>query len=211
MNRGIPTIYRGIEYRSRLEARWAAFFDGIGWKHTYEPFDASGYIPDFLIHGARPLLVEIKPAVMKDDYWAPVGKIEATLPNHWQCDVLILGADPLPSVFNRDRGHWVSEINRRISSQMNSDWPSLGLIGKRPSNHPHRDPTRTWHWLSGCWQSCDFCHATIAVGDAWEERNPCGCANGCGGINLNEADVSLIQNSWAAACNAVKWHGRNAS
>lgn len=25
-----PTLYRGVEYRSRLEARWAAFFTEIG-------------------------------------------------------------------------------------------------------------------------------------------------------------------------------------
>jgi hypothetical protein len=25
--KAIPTIYQGVEYRSRLEARWAAFFD----------------------------------------------------------------------------------------------------------------------------------------------------------------------------------------
>jgi hypothetical protein len=31
----IPTVYRGIEYRSRLEAKWAAFCDRIGWRHTY--------------------------------------------------------------------------------------------------------------------------------------------------------------------------------
>ena len=63
MTHAIPTRYRGIEYRSRLEARWAAFFDGIGWQFTYEPFDGDGYIPDFLIHGDQPLLVEVKPAV----------------------------------------------------------------------------------------------------------------------------------------------------
>ena len=63
MNHAIPTLYQGIEYRSRLEARWAAMFDNIGWKFTYEPFDTNGYIPDFLIHGDRPMLVEIKPAV----------------------------------------------------------------------------------------------------------------------------------------------------
>lgn len=63
MNHAIATLYSGIEYRSRLEARWAAFFDEIGWRHTYEPFDGDGYIPDFLIHGTRPLLVEVKPAV----------------------------------------------------------------------------------------------------------------------------------------------------
>lgn len=45
----IPTRYAGVNFRSRLEARWAAFFDLAGWKWEYEPaspeFDF--WIPDF--------------------------------------------------------------------------------------------------------------------------------------------------------------------
>jgi hypothetical protein len=58
----IPTQYKGINFRSRLEAKWAKMFDLLGWKWEYEPFDLDGYIPDFLIKSERPLLVEIKPA-----------------------------------------------------------------------------------------------------------------------------------------------------
>ena len=58
---GIETVYRGINFRSRLEARWAAFFDQVGWKWDYEPFDLDGYIPDFLITGRRDILVEVRP------------------------------------------------------------------------------------------------------------------------------------------------------
>jgi hypothetical protein len=43
----IPTRYRGTEFRSRLEARWAAFADLVGWKWRYEPIDLNGWIPDF--------------------------------------------------------------------------------------------------------------------------------------------------------------------
>ena len=28
----IPTVYKGRNYRSRLEAKWAAFFDLCGWQ-----------------------------------------------------------------------------------------------------------------------------------------------------------------------------------
>lgn len=60
----IPTIYRGRKYRSRLEARWAAFFDLLNWKHEYEPFDLGGWSPDFLLQGK--VLVEIKPVTTAD-------------------------------------------------------------------------------------------------------------------------------------------------
>jgi len=63
-----PTIYNGTKYRSRLEARWAAFFDLIGWRYQYEPYDFDGYTPDYVIYGTnnRLLFIEIKPIVNRE-------------------------------------------------------------------------------------------------------------------------------------------------
>ncbi|MBN2498270.1 MAG: hypothetical protein JXR96_27005 [Deltaproteobacteria bacterium] len=58
----IPTEYRGIRFRSRLEATWAAFFDRLGWRWEYEPDNLPGWLPDFALAGARgPVFVEVKP------------------------------------------------------------------------------------------------------------------------------------------------------
>lgn len=38
----IPTRYSGVQFRSRLEAKWAAMFDLFGWSWEYEPFDCVG-------------------------------------------------------------------------------------------------------------------------------------------------------------------------
>ncbi len=38
-----PRKYKNIEFRSTLEAKWARFFDLLGWSWKYEPFK--------LIHG----------------------------------------------------------------------------------------------------------------------------------------------------------------
>src|SRR5262249_41440412 len=47
----IETIYNGNRFRSRLEARWAVYFDAIGLRYEYEKegFDLDGhwYLPDF--------------------------------------------------------------------------------------------------------------------------------------------------------------------
>lgn len=94
--RGIPTAYKGIMYRSRQEARYAAFWDWLGWRFTYEPFDANGYIPDFLIHGDNPLLAEVKTAHTRDEYEREIPKIVAGLEGSWKHDFLIVGFDPLP-------------------------------------------------------------------------------------------------------------------
>lgn len=49
----IETKYNGFRFRSRLEARWAVFFDMIGLKYEYEVegFEMNGirYLPDFYI------------------------------------------------------------------------------------------------------------------------------------------------------------------
>ena len=52
--KAIPTFYHGIKFRSRLEARWAAFFDacGVEWAYEvegYELDDGTRYLPDFRI------------------------------------------------------------------------------------------------------------------------------------------------------------------
>jgi hypothetical protein len=78
--RGIPTRYSDTQFRSRLEARWASFFDFVGWDWVYEPFDADGYIPDFLINGTRPFLVEVGPVATLNEYRAKGEKARTSFP-----------------------------------------------------------------------------------------------------------------------------------
>lgn len=51
--KAIDTEYNGMMFRSRLEARWAVFFDAAGIKYEYEPegFEYHGYryLPDFYL------------------------------------------------------------------------------------------------------------------------------------------------------------------
>jgi hypothetical protein len=56
MLKAIETIYNGYRFRSRLEARWAVFFDALGIKYVYEEqgykltrghFSPLYYLPDF--------------------------------------------------------------------------------------------------------------------------------------------------------------------
>jgi hypothetical protein len=63
----IPTTYKGVNFRSRLEAKWACMFDQLGWRWTYEPIDLAGWIPDFVIQGVKPILVEVKPIFEFDE------------------------------------------------------------------------------------------------------------------------------------------------
>lgn len=52
--KAIETEYNGYKFRSRLEARWAVFFDAAGIKYEYEPEgfeleDGTRYLPDFYL------------------------------------------------------------------------------------------------------------------------------------------------------------------
>jgi len=51
--KSIPTIYNDVPFRSRLEARWAVFFDGLQTPWEYEPenylTELGPYLPDFYL------------------------------------------------------------------------------------------------------------------------------------------------------------------
>jgi len=69
MIKAIETSYAGCRFRSRLEARWAVFFDSLGLKWDYEPqgymvgrrlyLEPRTYLPDFFLPGFN-AWVEVK-------------------------------------------------------------------------------------------------------------------------------------------------------
>lgn len=64
--KAIETKYKGYRFRSRLEARWAVFFDALGveWEYEKEGFElgeAGRYLPDFWLPQFS-LWVEVKGA-----------------------------------------------------------------------------------------------------------------------------------------------------
>ena len=71
MIKAIETEYKGYRFRSRLEARWAVFFDalGIAWEYEKEGYDlgeAGWYLPDFWLPEWK-CFVEIKGADCSDE------------------------------------------------------------------------------------------------------------------------------------------------
>jgi hypothetical protein len=118
-------MHAGIRFRSRLEARWAAFFDEVGWVWEYEPFDLTGYIPDFLISYIKagrggpntPFLVEVGPCVTLEDYIDKGFKARNTETPY---PVLVVGASPL------------------IELEQTGDDPAVGVWS---SGHPCRVAT----------------------------------------------------------------------
>ncbi len=103
----IETYYNGYRFRSRLEARWAVFFDAAGIKYQYEHegFRLGNevcYLPDFYLPDHN-LIVEIKPTPEQDDGKA---KLLADSYTSWDeyAGVLVCYGDPL----NRENKFYTS-------------------------------------------------------------------------------------------------------
>ena len=67
----IETEYNGYRFRSRLEARWAVFFDAVSINYEYEPEgynlpNGTRYLPDFYLPDFN-IFVEVKASRDKDD------------------------------------------------------------------------------------------------------------------------------------------------
>lgn len=82
----VETRYKGYRFRSRLEARWAVFFDAMGWHWEYEPEgydlgDDGWYLPDFRLHGCGRMagLYEVKPILPSEREKRIARAVDATI------------------------------------------------------------------------------------------------------------------------------------
>ena len=92
-----PILYEGINFRSKLEARWYIFMKKLGWNIIYEPEieGINGWIPDFLIIGKKKILVDVKP-IDKYEEWEDHPdrpKIENSGVVNLNYEILILGTN----------------------------------------------------------------------------------------------------------------------
>lgn len=89
MIKAIQTEYKGYRFRSRLEARWAVFFDSLGIKWHYEPEgydlgDDGWYLPDFFLPDKN-VWIEVKPEFNTQDRFVYLaGKIRK---NCWRNEI----------------------------------------------------------------------------------------------------------------------------
>ena len=102
---GIPTVgARGVRFRSRVEATWAAVFEALGLAWEYEPYDLEGYIPDFALvfggeDGPVEVLVEVKHSMTVWSARTHAPFVRKARDAGWAGPLLVLGAThrPLPN------------------------------------------------------------------------------------------------------------------
>ena len=157
----------------------------IGWEFTYEPFDGDGYIPDFIVHGARPLFIEVKPAITRLEYYEPFKKVSEGL-KYWDHTFFIVGASPIAHGFDKFAG-------------------ILGFVPDSDVQHKPdyvtslnaRDESVAW------WGWCQNCLLTTPIGLGHDITEICqhdrdNCAL------VPEKGLKIV---WDKACNDVKWKG----
>jgi len=76
-----PTRYKGIRYRSKLEAQWAYLFDLYDLPYLYEPnIRGIAYLPDFEL--PQGVLLEIKPEQIPEETLPKLIKVAKELPDY---------------------------------------------------------------------------------------------------------------------------------
>lgn len=137
----IETRYKGYKFRSRLEARWAVFFDsaGIEWQYEPEGFQSYGYsyLPDFYLPASR-TWVEVK------------GSDQALREDHDKLVALLDCSSPIPGI-----------NDSYMATQAESDHArGLLILGSIPERHfglilhpiiqHHKGLIRTWASFGSC-------------------------------------------------------------
>lgn len=121
-----PTTYAGVNFRSRLEATWAAFFDLCGWEWEYEPFDLEGWTPDFLLKGNTRCLIEVKPVDFSESpkEW-------------WGLNAVALAKKYAPKAFDYE--------SKFPAAKEGAVSPEIMILG----NGPYYDPGYFAPWMMG--------------------------------------------------------------
>lgn len=188
---GIPTTFKGRLYRSTLEAKWASFFDLIGWEFEYEPFETGDWIPDFLIRGAGPgVLVEVKPVSDWSASRRHLEKIErGAFSVEWAGDLLLLGVSPLTTGASPQLG-WIGEQQTVDDGGVEWDW-GPAVLGIWQGSEGVQNPAMT----------PGFCHES----SGWHDRITGLRDGGARGSATPPGLSSWITNAWNRAASRVQW------
>lgn len=171
----IPTAYGGVNFRSRLEARWAAMFDLLGWPWEYEPLDLAGYIPDFILPDSG-LLIEVKPIV-----WRP-GELSAAAESVRQ---------------KIDSAGWAGPSACLGATLLGESY--LGLARQSPTA-PNNEPDRARRWI-GFICKPRFLNAARVGPELWIPHK----LKYTPGPTIDEFSDNTLTFAWREAGNIVQW------
>ena len=196
--KAIETKYAGTIFRSRLEARWAAFFDVLRWSWIYEPFDLDGWFPDFLLKPVSPnragILVEVKPIseFCKDT----ANQIEKALfKTNNELEPMLVGLEPIfhDETWENWEGSKIGWLAKRCADpycEAESDVWAWGRAPLRDFLEPQKNLDTNGGLLA------DFCH---------EEQDYTGRMTNYHEGNVGYMSPNICRYYWGEACNKVKY------
>lgn len=165
----IETHYAGCRFRSRLEARWAVFFDHLGIRWEYEPkgfmTDAGPYLPDFRLPDYR-LFVEVKGTEPTERDFDRCQEIAMACRKHGGNLIIVQGDIPNPDdcPWSKDSA-WYFNTN-------DAGWAIM------PLHEAWGMATGDWYW--GCSKGLnDFTDALRAARSARFEHGESGAVRRC--------------------------------
>lgn len=185
--KAIETRYKGYRFRSRLEARWAVFFDhlGVKWEYEKEGFDLGEhgcYLPDFWLPDLD-MWVEIKgDDISKTDS----AKCFALVKQTNKTVAVLCGSIPENTDDLRDDFYVIDAYEN----------PHLA------DDHPERFGVG-WDNYHG-WVQCEQCGKIKYVFSQYAGR---GCR--CSGHEKRSGRTDLLDSAYAAARSARFEHGES--
>lgn len=159
----IDTAYDGYLFRSRLEARWATFFNHMGWNYLYEregfKLECGYYLPDFYFPEIK-VWGEVKADILTAEEYEKCRELSQKMnSNLIGIDVLLLEGQPKCKTYR-------SIINGNLGE-------NVILIGKDEKHYPfYTDEVFNYkNWFFDQTKK-----AVIKAGEArfereWKERN----------------------------------------
>jgi hypothetical protein len=175
--RGIPTKYKGITFRSRVEAKWAVMFDELGWGWEYEPLDLNGYIPDFALMFKEAILVEVKSELTLASLGLHKPKLDRVGAQEY--GMLLVGATPIMGYFNK---------------AVVMGWSGLPY-------HFTNVPRERYAWDYGVWATCVECGAHYI-----KNHNDDNSVGFCGHVSYSTLlRETKLQSMWASAIAQTTW------
>lgn len=177
----METFYKGRKMRSQLEARWASFFDKVGWEYDYEPaLDLNGWIPDFILYASdytdddgkekkHKILVEVKPFSTKKEFIDVQEKIDLAIKGtaFENEEVLLLGSSIFKSKIYKESEYtkatgligWLYQIDNRPSTKVEKRTKLISesyVVATYPDKKTYYDLTdhNMFSRFQGYWSHC---------------------------------------------------------
>ena len=220
----IETEHNGVLFRSRLEARWAVFFDALGIKYCYEregySLPSGNYLPDFYLpnqgrfkHGQNGLFVEVKGSI------EPKHRTllqELSMHTRTSCTLVKDIPYPQPEILRGATDYRRCEYQNGQFA-IDEEWEIIGCCKSHGEHCAGYDDKFAcdcpWHEFGDhpyAWCQCPFCDIIGFEFDGRSGRIGCKCKQHNGDKTYNAASADLLK-AYGLARRARFEHWRSAA